>query len=107
MTIRKDDPDYIHCLLINNDRAVERALLAIFARQTQSEQSSGTTNESNGVGLSACDAPLATYWVKWLRSGRHLSGKHLDKARVMMRKYVRQLADIASDNLERQAIQNQ
>lgn len=113
MTMRKNDPGYIHLLLDTNPIAVERAVLAIYARQTAAEQASETTSESNGVGFNVYDARTAAYWVSWITGtkngkkigpARHLTGKHLESARKMMHKYVGQLSDIASDNLERQAI---
>lgn len=113
MTMRMDDPGYIHLLLDTNPIAVERAVLAIYNRQTKDEQASETTREANGVGFNMYDARTAAYWVSWItgkKNGkvvgprRHLTGKHLEQARKMMHKYVRQLADIASENIERQAI---
>ena len=111
--MRKDDPNYIHLLLDTNPLAVERAVLAIYRRQTASEQATDSTHESNGIGFNAYDARSAGYWASWISGmkngmrvgpARHLTGRHLEQARKMMHKYVRQLADIASENLERQAI---
>jgi hypothetical protein len=103
----KDSPDYIRWLIDTRDDAVERAVLAIFSRQEPDEQAHGTTHKSNGVGFSSFDAPHATRFAKWIKSGNQLSGWHLDKARKMMRKYVRQLAEIASARIERESIQSE
>ncbi len=113
MNVHKNEEWYIRWLLDNNPIAVERAILAIYRRQTASEQASDCTHESNGIGFSSFDAPIAGYWASWITgmkngkrtgSGRHLTGKHLDQARRMMHKYVRQLSEIASENMERHAI---
>lgn len=89
-------PDAIAALLDRNDVAVERAVVAIFNRQTSDEQESESTKHDNGVGFNAFHAGLGSYYARWIQSGRHLTGNHLDKARRMMRRYVRQLAEIAS-----------
>lgn len=84
-------------LLNTNDRAVERALVAIFNRQTQHEQSSETTDLNNGVGFGAFDAKTGTYLAKWIISGRHLSGEYVAKGRKIALKYTKQLIEIAEE----------
>lgn len=112
MTMRMDSPEYIDWLLIMNDRAVERAVVAIYNRQENDEKVSGTTHHSNGVGFSGADARKGSYYARWVLGEikgvpMRLTGHHLDNARLMMRKYVRQLSEIAAEKLERQAIQNE
>ena len=87
----------IKALLLSNDRAVERAILAIYARQTNEEQSSQETIHSNGIGFSGAHANLGSYYANWLKSGRHLTGIHLEKARKIASHYVGQLAEIAKE----------
>lgn len=82
-------------LLLTNDRAVERAMVVLFERQTASEQSAHSTTESNGRGFSAFDAKSGTYYAQWVMSGRRLSGRFLTKARVMSLRYARQLLEVA------------
>jgi hypothetical protein len=110
----KNDPDYIKWLLNMNDRAVERAIVAIYNRQTADEQSAQDTKHSNGIGFSGADARLGSYYAKWVLSGKNLTGNHLMKARMMSYKYVRQLSEIATarimqaqadERVEREAIQ--
>lgn len=83
-------------LLLTNDRAVERGILAIYNRQTESEKRSNATLQSNGEGFAGPDASLGSYYARWIMSGRSLSGKHLDKARKMTIKYRRQLVEVAN-----------
>ena len=91
----KTSREYIFQLLLTNNRAVERAMLAIYNRQTQEEQRDSDTKVNNGIGFSGADASLGSYYARWILSGRNLSGKHLEKARSMSLKYVRQLSEIA------------
>jgi hypothetical protein len=82
-------------LLATNNRAVERAIVAIWKRQTASEQQSEATLVHNGIGFASCDARMGTYYANWVRQGRSLSGRHLERARKMACKYVGQLIDEA------------
>lgn len=82
-------------LLDRSNRAVERAIVAIYNRQTEDEKSSGTTTHSNGRGFSGAHAELGTYYAKWILSGRSLTGHHLEKARRMSKRYVAQLLEEA------------
>lgn len=86
----------IRTMLETNSRAVERAILAIYNRQTVSEKQSGETRQLNGVGFSGADARLGTYYAEWIGKGRNLTEPHLSKARRMVGKYVGQLVSIAN-----------
>jgi hypothetical protein len=94
----------------NNDRAVERAIMVLYARQTEDERKERTTKHSNGRGFSGAHASIGTYWANWIRQGRQLSGLHLVRARAMAFHYVGQLLEeaqlkAASEAAERAAIQ--
>ena len=83
-------------LLDRNPLAVERALIAIYKRQTHEEQQADRTKAHNKVGFSSVHARYGSYLAKWLMSGRHLSNKHVDRARTLAKHYWRQLAEIAN-----------
>jgi hypothetical protein len=93
----------IAALLFTNDIAVERAIVAIYNRQTLDEQSSQETKHSNGVGFSGAHARLGTYLAKWIISGNHLNGKFLVKGRAMMMHYIGQLLEDAQSNSQTRA----
>lgn len=63
------DKTYISNLLINNDKAVARALVALHNKQTASEQSSEATINRNGRGFTPADAfmgsNMAIYYLKF------------------------------------------
>ncbi len=79
-------------LLLSNNRAVERAILALYHCQTVDEQHSSSTTHQNGKGFNAFDAEVGSYYARWLLSGRHLTGHHVGKARTIALRYVGQLA---------------
>lgn len=91
--------EQIVSMLETNDKAVTRAVVAIYNRQTVSEQAAQQTKVTNNVGFNHSDAPYLSYCAKYAIDKRvHLSGKHLEKARVRVRKYWKQLLDIANSN---------
>jgi hypothetical protein len=86
----------IEALINTNDRAVERAMVAIWERQTRDEQATEATRHHNGIGFSGWTAKSGTYFANWVRSGRSLSGKHLAKARKIALHHAGQLTRIAN-----------
>ncbi len=90
-------PEDIRALLIKSDRAVERGIVAIYNRQTEDEKEIEETTVHNGIGFSGAHANSGSYFARWILSGRNLSGKHLDKARNLIVKYRKQLANIANE----------
>jgi hypothetical protein len=92
----------IIALLDRNSLAVERAIIAIFKLQTSQEQSAESTLIQNGVGFGHCHAAYGSYMAKWIMSGKHLNGKHLEKARRMAKRYSRQLVEIANMRFQSQ-----
>jgi hypothetical protein len=91
----------ILALLLRNDKAVERAMVVLFLRQTSDEQDGKVTRHSNGRGFNYFHAERGTYFAKWILSGRKLTGSHLAAARKMACYYARQLLEVAA---ERQAV---
>jgi hypothetical protein len=85
-------------LLNYNDRAVERAMVSIWEHQTAAEQERGATILNNGVGFCGWSAKNGSYYARWVKSGRHLTGKHLDKARRIALHHAGQLTRIANNN---------
>ena len=83
-------------MINTHDGAVERAMVAIWERQTADEQTSQTTNHSNGRGFCGWAARSGTYYAEWVRSRRHLTGKHLAKARKIALYHAGQLTDFAN-----------
>lgn len=84
-------------LLDQNDRAVERAIIAIWARQTESEKLNRHTAEKNHIGFSAFDAEFLTSLAERLVwKGLRLSPKQIAAGRRAIRKYAGQLADMAN-----------
>lgn len=85
--------------LQSDDTWVERAVMAIFDKQTASEQRLEEAIIKNNVGFNKPDSSLMSYYARWIRSGHHLSGNHLEKARKGILKYAGQLAKIANHEI--------
>lgn len=72
--------------------ALKRAAKMIWQRQTLAEQDAEATTDENGIGYGAYDAKFAGRIVHW---NGMLTEKMALAARKMLRKYARQLAEIA------------
>lgn len=82
-------------LLLTNDQAVKRGVVAIYNLQTASEQSDLTTKENNGVGFNGLDAEIMSSFAQRLLKGWPLSEKQMVYARKIILKYSGQLLAIA------------
>lgn len=100
--------DQIKALLQRSDRAVERALLALLERQTQTEKQTESTLVRNSEGFLPGDATYMTAWAEQVRRGEKLSrgqlrhlraGTNKKPDRPRIGKYSRQLCEIANERL--------
>lgn len=92
--------------LLNNQRYLERAIVAIFEKQTQDEQATNSTKLNNNIGFNGPDAHLGSYMAKFILTGikqyrkdygNNLNGKFLEKAKKIMPKYAGQLLSMAKN----------
>jgi hypothetical protein len=80
---------------------VERALVALYELQTPQEKAAEMTAVSNGVGFNAVDAPFLSSLAEQVQRRSHvaegyrLSPKQIMWARKKLKKYGRQLVEIA------------
>lgn len=73
---------------------VEKAIIKLFELQTADEQRAEITKHVNGKGFNSCDSKKLSYYAKWLHSGRHLTGPHLQKAHKIVPKYAGQIVHL-------------
>lgn len=97
--------DRITHLLQTNDLAVERALVALYDRQTQDEKRDSDTKHDNRRGFRANHAPTMSYFARiilkgWKTPGGkqrvHLNPVKLAKARSVVLQYTRQLGEVVA-----------
>lgn len=88
-------------LVAGNRTWVERGVVAIYNKQTESEKHSEETQHNNGVGYNGTDAHIMTSFAKWLSSGdnHHLSPKQFVIAHKKIVKYSKQLTKIANGEI--------
>lgn len=86
----------ITTLLNTSDRAVERAMVALWERQEEDERADGNTRHHNGRGFAHSTVRSGTYFANWVRSGRRLTGRHLAKARRIALYHAGQLTAMAN-----------
>lgn len=92
----------IRKLIEQRNDAVEKAVLCIHDRQTESEKSIRATTDHNGRGFGAFDAEILSSFAEQIRAnkwnrpkGQRLSVKQMEIARRKMKHYAGQLAEIA------------
>lgn len=103
--------DQIINLLNTNDKAIARALVALNARQTASEQVCEQTSESNGRGFTQADARMGTSMAIFYSKYNRLSDKQLAywkkpnvKGVPRINKYAGQLLEVAQEKMKANAI---
>jgi len=85
-------------LLNKNVRAVEKAIVALYERQTHDEQVTHGTRHHNRIGFSAADAKRLSFIADFLNKGGHLKTETCQKYLPRVLKYRKQLAAIANEN---------
>jgi len=86
----------IKALLAESDKAVARAILAIYNRQTEDEQAIKETTDHNGVGYNGVDANFMSSLAQFYQSKGFLSSGQLKYGRKSIMKYAGQLTEIAN-----------
>jgi len=94
----------IEKLLLTSDSAVERAIVAIYDRQTRDEKATSDTRHRNNVGFRANHASKGSYYARWINGGRKLTGHHLQNARRIVLQYKRQLTEIATSKESKSSV---
>ena len=83
--------------LLSDNRWLYRGILAIYDRQTVSEQAVRDTILDNEVGFSAADASILSAFAEQLLKTGELAEWQIRKARARMIKYATQLKSIAKE----------
>jgi hypothetical protein len=113
MPIRQAQIDEMKGLLRTNRKAVEKALIVLFKRQTEDEQVSETTQVHNQMGFTAYDAELLSSFAKQVIRNKYnrgmgcrLTERQFEIARKRVEKYAKQLCVVAEEKAatERRAV---
>jgi hypothetical protein len=85
-------------LLERDDKAVARAVVRIYQRQTEDEQRVSETKHHNKIGFKANDAKYLSMVARYvIANGAITEAYHLQKTRELIKHYWRQLIDIAEE----------
>lgn len=85
-------------MLLKSDKAVCRAVTAIFNNQTDEEKQAGYTVEDNKIGFNGVDAEWMSLMAVNIAQYKRLTPKQMEITRPKILKYWRQLAEIAMRN---------
>lgn len=86
--------------LRKSDKWVERAIVAIYDLQTESEKRAKGTNRYNGVGFNKVDAGFLSDLAESSKKYGGLTEAQIEYGREAIMKYAGQLTAIANDNLD-------
>jgi hypothetical protein len=92
---KKERQEKVRNLLLTNDKAVLRGVVAIYNRQTLDEKNSDSTKHENHQGFCANDAPLMSLFARQILQHGGLTSTQLKVAREKIVRYRKQLAEIA------------
>ena len=94
----------VKVLLAESDKAVARAILAIYNRQTEDEKAIKETSESNGVGYNGVDANFMSSLAQFYQAKGFLTAGQVKYGRKAIMKYAGQLTTIANANITPDAL---
>lgn len=97
-----DWKEYLVKTILTSDKAVVRAILAIYRSQTEDERITRESTENNGVGFTKYDAPLMSKYAELLLHGPGLTQSQVNRARHIMKRYWRQLMVISKRTAEKE-----
>lgn len=102
--------DYIRGKVTTNPFWAERAILALYARQTTDERAIGETVEKNHMGFTGVDAEILTSFAQQIENnprsypeGQRLSPRQLAIAYKKLGKYAKQLLLVAKEKAASEA----
>ena len=91
---RKALRSYIDGTLRTNPRAVELAMVRLYALQTADEQVVRETKHHNNVGFNSSSANTGSYLAGLVSRGLRLHPENLERARKIALRHSRQLVDL-------------
>ena len=84
-------------IISKSNKALYNCLRQLYDQQTDEEKNVGNTQEHNGVGFNAYDAPFLSAMIKSLDQYGHLTNGQLEKTRPLLMKYSKQLVVLANN----------
>ena len=91
------EAEIVEWLKLTDRDGLARALKSLWKRQTYVERECHATLCENGVGFNSYDAGFAGKMVEWTNSGKTFSKKQAEAVRRMLRKYRKQLTELANE----------
>ena len=89
--------------MLSNNRTVEKAIVAVHVRGSH-RPSEDKRPDGPGYGFSSFDAEQGKYLAAWIMSGKRLTGRYINEARVMAMRYRAQLVEISNENERRKTM---
>lgn len=97
---QKYDVNYIRGLLERSDKAVIKAVVVLSKKQDADELKAGTALRINGKGFNRYDSPYLTEMAIRIKRGQALTNEEMIITRQKVKKYAKQLTQIANNKVE-------
>ena len=104
-TAKKYTKDSILVLFSKNEAFMFRALLKVYAFQTQDEKNTDSVSHANGMGFRSCDSYILSKLAKWYEEKGYFTPKQAEIVRKKMPVYAGQIAKIANGLVEMPVVQ--
>ena len=89
--------EQIKYLMLTKESVLYSCLKNLYDCQTEEEKTIGNTQEDNGVGFNAYDAPFLSAMVKDLNKYGHLTYGQRERTKQILQKYSKQLVRMANN----------
>ena len=90
--------DIMWWTLINNDQAVQQALIDLYNQQTKDEQGYHQTRHANSKGFSSAHARLGSLYAEKIIRGQGLTKDQIEQARRIALHYVKQIVSLQGES---------
>lgn len=91
------DKEEIWQLILKNKKFAERCMLKIYSKMTLEEKAKGFSLNHDNIGYNRYDTPFMCFVCEKLKSGNELSAREFYMARYRLKKYLKQLVNIANE----------
>ena len=88
--------EQIKYLILTKESVLYSCLENLYNCQTEEEKVAGNTQEENGIGFNAYDAPFLSAMIKDLKKYGHLTYGQREKTKQILQKYAKQLVKMAN-----------
>lgn len=101
------DANAVKSKIATSETWLHRAIEVLYERQTSDEKRESQTKYLNNRGFSAAHVKVLSYYLRWIKAGNKLSGRHKENAIKIVQKYSRQILEEMDLSAQRKRLLDQ